>query len=167
MKASESVPLVCCRIASRGSCLGASGNGGDRRRRPDRRVDRPGVRAREAGVGGDRRGARPGHARSGRPARGDRPRHDRPRAPAWPTPTSWSSARRSTGSPTTCAGRPKRHRATCWSPMRGARSGRSSRRSNGTRGRRRSSSAPTRWPAPSGGACTTPGPTCSTAASAC
>ena len=63
---------------SRGSSLGASGNGGDCRRRADRRVDRPGATSRAARVRGHRRGARPGHTRAGRAAGCDRPRHDRP-----------------------------------------------------------------------------------------
>ena len=88
--------------------LGASGHRGDRRRRADRRVDRPGTdgpeawRRRVIGVGRD-----PADARAGAERWSDRPR---PR-PTWrkasPRPTSSSSARRSAGSPTTSAGRPR------------------------------------------------------------
>ena len=140
---------------------------GDRRRRPDRRLDRPGLAraglaGRVVGIGRSEArlaeavglgaideattdlaaGRRRGRGR-GRLHPGDRDRRRRPgRGRA----------------------RPGRR---CWSPTPGARSGGSSRRSSATRRARASSSAATRSPAPSARGSRTPAPTCSRGGPAC
>ena len=82
-------------------------DGGDRRRRPDRGLDRPGA----CGPVAWRRGSSASAGPRGRSSRRRRRGRSTRRRPTWPRgspgPRSWWSARRSAGSPTTSGGRPR------------------------------------------------------------